>query len=209
VLDRELTSNLPWRLKISSAIWKPAGLGSPGTATAQLTIAMVEKNEDAYREFFECYFDRLLRYLIVCARGDEELAREALQLTFIRIVRYLKPIDSEDRFWSWLTVLARSALADEQRKRRTQLHLLHRILQRGAPAEPEMLEPEVKLIPALAESLAELDSEERQLIDEKYFKTLSVREIAAGASEKAIESKLGRIRRKLKSAILNRLKRED
>jgi len=62
----------------------------------------------------------------------------------------------------------------------------------------------------LVSALAQLEEEERQLVEGKYFQNQSVRELAQarGASEKAIESKLTRLRAKLKQAIIEQLKRE-
>jgi DNA-directed RNA polymerase specialized sigma24 family protein len=66
----------------------------------------------------------------VATGGREEAAREALQSTFLRVARYIKRFDSEAAFWSWLTVLAKSALVDEQRKQQRYLGLLNRFFQR-------------------------------------------------------------------------------
>ena len=52
----------------------------------------------AYRTFHNAYFDRLLRYLLVGGGGDEEAAREALQLTLVRVVRHVKVFDAEEKF---------------------------------------------------------------------------------------------------------------
>src|SRR5688572_15684288 len=76
---------------------------------ATLTERLAAGNEDAFRQFHAAYFDRLVRYLIVVTHGDEEAARDALQETFMRVVRHARRFDSEEAFWSWLTVLARSA----------------------------------------------------------------------------------------------------
>jgi len=78
---------------------------------------MAGGDEAAYRQFYDAYFDRLLRYLLVVTGGNEEAAREALQLALVRVVRHVKTFETEEKFWSWLTVLARSAFADESRKR--------------------------------------------------------------------------------------------
>ena len=53
--------------------------------------------------------------------------------------------------------------------------------------------------------------EERELVEAKYFDRRSVRDIAQGlgTSEKAIESRLVRLRRKLKVALLDGLKNEE
>jgi RNA polymerase sigma factor (sigma-70 family) len=62
----------------------------------------------------------------------------------------------------------------------------------------------------LAQKVASLPPEERELITQKYFLRRSVREIAAAQqnSEKAVESKLTRVRRKLKDEIISGLKNE-
>src|SRR5439155_22845714 len=82
-----------------------------------LTRGLAAGDEEAFRKFHAGYFDRLLRYLFVITKGDQEAAREALQETMTRVVRYARPFDSEEVFWSWLTVLARSAVVDAGRKR--------------------------------------------------------------------------------------------
>jgi len=46
----------------------------------------------------------------VVTGGNEHAAREALQAALVRVVRHVRLFDAEDKFWSWLTVLARSAL---------------------------------------------------------------------------------------------------
>ena len=62
----------------------------------------------------------------------------------------------------------------------------------------------------LEKNLAALPADERELVELKYFEHLPVREIAARlhVSEKAVESRLVRIRGKLKSAMLEGLKDE-
>ena len=67
-----------------------------------------------------------------------------------------------------------------------------------------------KLERALVASTAELDKEERTLIELKYTQRLPVREIAArlATSEKAVESRLTRVRQRLRTMTLERLKNE-
>jgi len=62
----------------------------------------------------------------------------------------------------------------------------------------------------LAEQLAALPFDERELIEQKYSARKSVKEIASdsGASEKSVESALGRVRRKLKERLLTEIKHE-
>ena len=62
----------------------------------------------------------------------------------------------------------------------------------------------------LERHVASLPPDERKLIEQKYFVRRAVREIAGElqTTEKAVESKLSRIRRKLKDAVLAELNHE-
>ena len=178
----------------------------------RLTTRMRSGEEAAYREFYDLYYDRLLRYLLVVARGDEEAATEALEATLLRVVRHIKVFPDEAVLWSWLTVLARSSLADHRRKHGRYLAFLARF-KREAELERSALgtsEDEGRLQTALLRATAALPAEERQILDWKYFEHRSVREIAAElrTSEKAIESRLVRIRKKLKEELVLQLRDE-
>jgi RNA polymerase sigma factor (sigma-70 family) len=179
---------------------------------AVLTGRMVAGEEMAYRTFYHAYFDRLSRYLLVVASGHEESAREALQATFVRVVRHIRVFPNDTVFWSWLTVLARSALTDQTRKRQRYVAFLERFTEASrihrATAEPKPVETE--LLGRLERNLAELPFDERDLLERKYFARESVRQIAAElhTTEKGVESRLGRIRRKLKVVLLQSLGNE-
>jgi RNA polymerase sigma-70 factor (ECF subfamily) len=179
---------------------------------ADLTRHMVAGNEAAYRTFYDAYHHRLWRYLLVVAAGDEQSALEALQSALLRVVRHIKVFTSEAAFWSWLTVLARTALSDQNRKYRRYLAFLDRFAwhARLEPMPPEQAAADAKLLALLDRNLAALPTDEKQLVEWKYLDRRSVREIAQDlhTSEKAVESRLGRIRRKLKESLLFGLKNE-
>jgi RNA polymerase sigma-70 factor (ECF subfamily) len=179
---------------------------------AALTRGMSRGDEEAFRVFYDEYFDRLLRYLLVVTGGNEQAAREALQGALVRVARHVKPFEAEEKFWSWLTVLARSALADESRKQRRWLAFLERF-SRHAETESAASnngEADEKLRELLAQKVAALAADERELITQKYFLRLPVRAIAGAqqTTEKAVESRLSRVRRKLKEGIFAGLKHE-
>jgi RNA polymerase sigma-70 factor (ECF subfamily) len=172
---------------------------------------MVAGDETAYRLFYDAYFDRLWRYLIVVAAGNEEAAREALQTTLTRVVRHIRVFSSEPVFWSWLTVLARSALSDQSRKHRRYLAFLQRFSQyTAAESAPHDHRAEDRLQQLLERHIAALPEDDRRLVEAKYFARRSVRDIAAElqTTEKTVESRLTRVRQKLKSAVLAALKNE-
>jgi len=167
----------------------------------------------AWRTFYSAYFDRLWRYLLVVAAGNEDAAREALQGTLVRVTRHIKIFRDENIFWSWLTVLARSAFADETKKRRRYFSFLDRFT-RQARIESDGAherQTEARLQGLLEHHTALLPPDERDLVEQKYFDRRAVREIADALqmTEKAVESKLSRIRRKLKDAVLASLNHES
>ena len=69
---------------------------------------------------------------------------------------------------------------------------------------------DAQLLAALEHSVFCLPPDERELVERKYFARESVREIAASLqiTEKAVESRLTRVRLKLKAETLNGLKHE-
>jgi len=178
---------------------------------ASLTAAMARGDEAAWREFESRYFSRLLRYLFIATGGDLEAAQEAMQLTLLRVVRHIKVMEREEVLWSWLTVLARSCVVDERRKRSRYFGLLDRFFRRQDPAATAAESAPADLAALLEDCLIELPAEERALLERKYFARQPVKVIAAeiDSTEKAVESRLGRIRRKLHDAILTRLKHES
>jgi RNA polymerase sigma factor (sigma-70 family) len=205
--------------ELAASAQQATGVGDAGEtklpaslSIAALTQGMVVGNEDAYRSFYEAYYPRLTRYLLVVTNGDADAAREALQAAFVRVVRHIKVFDDEARFWNWLTVLARTAFVDQRRKRSRYLAFLDRFTEhaRTEAAVAENGQADARLLAALEFSVRSLPAEERALVDRKYLGRESVRDIADSlqSSEKAVESRLGRARRKLKELLLERLKHE-
>jgi len=166
----------------------------------------------AWRTFYAAYFNRLWRYLLVVAAGNEDAAREALQATLIRVARHIKIFRDESAFWSWLAVLARSALADETKKRRRYFSFLDRFMRHTRVELDGTNERQTgeRLQSLLECRVASLPPDERDLIVQKYFVRRAVREIAneLQTTEKAVESKLSRVRKKLKDAVLAELNNE-
>ncbi len=193
-------------------------MDAPGSqqvsAISALTTGLARGDEEAFRQFHDKYFDRLLRYQLVVTRGHETAARDALQETFLRVVRHARKFDDEKTFWSWLTVLARSAACDSGRKQQRYWNLLAdyaRSLFAPASMDSEINDADLRLQKFLDESLNELGFDDRSLIEGKYLRCASVRELAdeTGLTEKAIESRLLRARRELRENILQKIRYEN
>jgi RNA polymerase sigma factor (sigma-70 family) len=191
-------------------VTKMASNQEPSDVTG-LTARMSRGDEAAFHEFYKLYCNRLLRYLFVVAGGQEEIAREALQLSFVRVARHVRRFDSEAAFWNWLAMLARNCVVDEIRKRNRYQGLLSRLFrQRPANADLKSIDADARFAELVQDGLASLPNDERILLERKYFEGEAMRQLADEwqMTEKAMESHLLRVRRKLKNAVLDRLKNE-
>lgn len=175
---------------------------------AVLTRRLVTGEEASWRDFHAAYFDRLLRYLLVVCRGDEDAARESLQRALVKIVRHVRRFDRADAWWGWLTVVARSCVVDGVRRQSRYRAVLERYASLFNPvAEP----PQGDRLPDLLdECLDALPSSERALLTAKYDRGQTTASLAAstGCTEKAMESRLARLRQRLKFQLLQRLRDE-
>ena len=170
---------------------------------------MASGDEEAFREFHAAYFGRIFRYVLVLMRGDEHAARDVVQETLLRVVRYVRCFEEEVVFWDWLACLARSAGVDYGRRASRYRRLLDLFAQQ--PAELSEPMPDGECPAALSKSLNELNENDRALLARKYEEGSSVRELAAlhGVTEDAIESRLARARRSLREAVFRHLRHEN
>ena len=170
-----------------------------------MTRGLAAGDEGAFREFHAACFGRLYQFLMVVARGQEDEAQEALQQTLLRVLRYARVFESEEVFWSWLKMLARSAARDAGRKRHRYWSLLEKfaLFRRTELPTPEAPQAD-NLRTALEESLEELEAADRRLIEGKYLEGATVKELGAqlGLTEKAVESRLARLRQQLRERLL-------
>ena len=200
---------LPLRLTKLTLVGNPPANGAAASATALLTRRLAAGEEDAFREFHRLYFDRLYHFLLAVTRGEEQAAQEALQETLLRLLRHPRVFADEDVFWCWLKAVARNAARDAHRKHRRYFALLQNFAwgrsrdQSEAPAGGDN-----HINALLEESLAELEATDRRLIENKYLDGETVRELStlAGLSEKAVESRLLRLRRQLRARIMEKLR---
>ncbi len=167
-----------------------------------LTRAMVGLNDDAYRRFFREYFPRLNAYARHLTGGNEALAEDVTQETLLRVVRHIRPIESAEEFWCWLVLLLRCAFLDAIRKERRYQTLLGNYAV-AAEIQSSPARPTIEGNEALSAALHRLRRRERQVFLAKYLDDESCESIAqsVGLSAKAVESRLGRIRTKLKSIL--------
>jgi RNA polymerase sigma-70 factor (ECF subfamily) len=184
--------------------------GLSDASAAELTRRLVAGDEKAFSEFHARYFDRLHHFLLVVTHGNEDEAMDALQETLLRVARRPLVFRDEELLWKWLKAVARNAARDGWRKQRRYLALLERFTLHwgGVVTDTAEEDNEARLEDLLCECIGELSSEERQLIDGKYFDGMAVAELSsnAGLTEKAVESRLHRLRVHLREQMIKKLK---
>jgi len=170
-----------------------------------LTSAVRRGDEDAFTHFHELYSLRLYKYLLVLAKGDELEAREVLQAVVLKLATKMEVFDEERRLWAWMCRLARNAFVDRYRARRRDNRYV--ALDELPVDQPSTGPAEDRLTQCLESALQAFTAEEAELLRAAYIDERPLQELAdeAGQSYKAIESRLGRLRRKLKEAMLNTL----
>jgi len=179
----------------------------PGPDIPLLTRAARRGDAAAFSNLYDLFAFRLYKYLLVLAHGNESEAREVCQAAFIKLAKRCDVFENEDKFWAWLCVLGRNAFIDHcrARQRRNRFISLDELIpEPGSPA------PEQRLEDALREILATLPAGERELLQAAYVDNYPIRRLAeeSGQTYKAVESKLGRLRQKVKEKLLKDLNHE-
>ncbi len=184
----------------------------PPFGLKEMTSRMVRGDEAAYQQFYEQYRNRLFRYLIVITHGNEDLSRDLLQIAMIKVVRYIKPFEEENIFWGWLAQIMRVTFIDNVRKqKRMPETVLLEPEESQAITEGVSPQDSLPLMDALHESLGELEEKEREIIQLIYFEKATHQVVAdkCDTTPKAIESKLSRIRQKLRKTMIGKLQHEN
>jgi RNA polymerase sigma-70 factor, ECF subfamily len=183
---------------------------APALAIVSLTRRLAAGDEAAFREFHALYFDRLYHFLLVVTRGQEHAAQDALQETLLRVVRHAREFANEEVFWGWLKAIARNAARDGGRKQRRYFALLEKFAfyRNGNVSPAQAAAEDGRLRSLIDEGLAELERADRQLVEGKYLRGSTVLELAAelGLTEKAVESRLLRVRRQLGERLMEKLR---
>ncbi len=174
-----------------------------------LTRAARKGDAQAFCRVYDLYSFRLYKFLLMLTRGDENEAREISQAVFIKLARSCKVFEDERRLWTWLCVLAKNTFIDNCRARQRRARFLPLETMPEEPSSPGHAEDRLSEI--LVSALSALAPADRELLQAAYVDERPLQELAdgTGQSYKAIESKLGRLRQKLKEHLLKKLRYEN
>ena len=180
----------------------------PSPDIPALCSAVRRGDESAVRSLHALYHNRLSRYALVITRGNEAVAADAVQNTFLKALRSLRPLTDEPALWAWLARACRSSASDESRRSRRYSALLAKLATLFSPPDPAPPEDSESIWQsALQFALANLPDSDRALLDDRYTHRRSLASIATatGSSERAIEGRLARLRHHLRQSILRHL----
>ncbi len=162
---------------------------------------------DAADELFRRYFDPLYQFVFYRLGGNHEDTEEIVQETFIAAVKGLARFDGRSSLFTWVCGIAKNKMAGARRaRRRAHLEVIlsdadHEILDILANLEreeiPDRVLEEEETVDLVGATLSSFPPKYRDVLTDKYLRDLPVREIARryGATEKGVESLLGRARR--------------
>ena len=173
------------------------------------TAALARGDDVAWEQFHRDYGPAIFRQLLAQTRGDHDMAKEALQQTYLRIAKNVRTCETKPQFKAWLRIVARTALHDCWRKKQSFFSLLLR--KKQEPLELHEQDTDEHLMVELDRALGRLPETDRTLLEAKYFVGQDMRTIAErlSISTKAVESRLTRARKTLRRELQAALKNHE
>lgn len=158
-------------------------------------LGAIVRDEARFREWYDDALPRVYRYLAARSGGDDALAEELTQQTFVRAVRNLARFDGRSDVVTWLCAIGRNCLVDHYRRGGREARRHDRLIALSEPHTDASLRG-VELRESVEAALDGLSPDHRLALIFRYLDGLSVREVASaiGRSEKATESLLTRAR---------------
>ncbi len=145
-------------------------------------------------------FGALIRYVIDPILPDGRDAEECASDVYVKIWRAAPRLDRERPLRPFITAVARNAALDRARRKRAEEELDEGIASGETPEEEYLRREQMETLKKAVEGLGASD---RRLIYRKYYYRQSTAQIAAelGMTERAVEGKLYRAKRKLREAM--------
>ncbi|MDO8690057.1 MAG: RNA polymerase sigma factor [Dehalococcoidia bacterium] len=174
-----------------------------------LTVArsILAGDEAVFNRFYEEHFDRLYGFAFYRLGGDQPVAEEVVQATFVAALEGLDRFEGNCRLFTWLCAIARHKIADHFRqrekdeRRQMRLSLLPGGLDDVGEETMALPDPEDEVMREQARqqtvaALGSLPGRYQQALILKYVEGLSVELVSheMQRSAKAVESLLSRAR---------------
>ena len=158
---------------------------------------------DGSLDQLKLHYGPLIRYVITPILSDERDREEVFSDILIRVWDRIGQFDPKNGSWTnWLSTIARNAAIDRVRRNPPlSAELTETIPAPNSNPEQELLKKERQR--ELYTALSALEHNEKALFYRKYYYRQSTAQIAAeyGTTERAIEGRLYRIKRKLRKRL--------
>ncbi len=178
------------------------GVGKVVMVTREEELIEQIKNgkRECLDELIAFYYPAILRYCL-WHMPDRESAMDAVQETFLKLVRFLDKYENRGAFRSFLYRIAANTCIDLKRSRMATEPLTETVAE--TISVPENGYQTVEDRQLLTGALAHLDSQERELILLRYGQGLKLREISdiTGLPLRTVQTKLFRAVKRLREAL--------
>lgn len=168
-------------------------------------IELIQKRDQAGIEKLLLHYRPLMQYIIAPILPNEQDREECLLEIAMRVWDKIELFDEKRGSWNiWLTSLCRNVALNRARKKKTIAatdEIPENIASKELTPEEWMLQKERQ--EELRKILEALPEKDRVLFYRKYYYMQSTAQIAAelGMSERAVEGKLYRLKKKLRSRL--------
>ena len=168
-----------------------------------LRVWLAHRKESAFRALVARYA-ALVHMAAKRTCGDDALAADASQLVFILLAQKAPSLTSRSSLAGWLHIAAvmhTKRLVAKNRRETRKLQHLHTVMEPQTHSSSESSWQEIQ--PVLDEALSALSVKDRETLLLKFYRSLSVREIAttlgigADAAQKRLDRATERLRQKL------------
>lgn len=146
-------------------------------------------------------YGAMIKYIVSGIISSEEEREECINDVYLKVWQNLDSYDSgKSKMSTWITSIARNTAVDRARKMRVNSELDENIIGGMSPEDEFIVKESVREIERLVKKFSKRN---QILFWRKYYYLQSTRQIAAelGMTERSVEGKLYRIRKKLQKEL--------
>ncbi len=150
----------------------------------ELVNLVKEKYRPALEEIYTRYIKLIYSFVYKFSNGNEEAAKEMVQLTFLKLWTTKSSYDpSKGKFVNWLLTIARNVCIDYIRKEKNHTHHAHTNHRYDTDQTLNLADPKDRIEEAfqkreIAQAKSRLSAEQRKLIDLLYWRGYTLMEIS-------------------------------
>jgi RNA polymerase sigma-70 factor (ECF subfamily) len=172
-------------------------------ASAALTRAIARGDQVAFAEFYDLWFDRAYATARRITRRDESFCLDVVHDAMLRVVRQMRPLDSEAAVGAWMARTIWTTAIDALRTERRRTRREHDVgAERAANADAPGDGTERERLEWLRARIAALPTVDRRLVQERFDhdRTLDAVGRALGMTGHAAHGRIRRILARLRDA---------